>query len=292
MSWDAIFKIIISEAFEHYRLSSVAIVTEYGVEIIRSRIDILVEGIKCAETLPDGSWLKFLCEHGGYLNIIEVKAPSVKVDYETIKQVLMYKIALSMKKKIEFSEVSVFIIAPKISENLEKKLREKLDDKMRIHGGEGLYETKNAKALKIYIIAYDELDPEILGNETLCLLSTKENISKRAARRIIETFKPDNIIYSPALIYRPEVAEMTETEVIPKERLAKAVEVIGIEKLADALGPERLAKAVEVIGIEKLVLSIGLEKTFRALSEILKRLPPEKRKELLRILTDTVLNEK
>ena len=292
MSWDAIFKIIISEAFEHYRLSSVAIMTEYGVEIVRSRIDILVEGVKCAEVLPDGSWLKFLCECASYLNIIEVKAPSVKVNYETIKQVLAYKVALSMKKKIDFSDISVFIIAPNISENLDKKLREKLDDKMRLHGKKGLYETKNAKALKIFIIAYNELDPEIPGNETLCLFSTKENISKRAARRIIETFKPDNIIYSFALIYRPEVAKMTEAEVIPKERLAKAVEVIGIEKLADALGPERLAKAVEVIGIEKLVLSIGLEKTFRALSEVLKRLPPEKREELLRILTDTASNKK
>ncbi len=236
-----IFKEVFSEIFEFDSITA-----ECGIQIAERRVDLIIKNLRKLKIYVEKeSWLRYVYDNRNSWIIIEFKGPYETISFDVILTTIYYKLLLAISEKIWFHAISAFVIGPRLAKNVRQILAEKTHNYLRILGNKAFYEIINDKTLEIHVITYDELDPNIPGNESLCMFSSKEKICSVAIKRILETYDSRSILYSFALFYKPDIVRIKMKEPIPKENIAKAVEVIGLDRLAEALGPKEVGPCFE-----------------------------------------------
>ena len=292
LAYDKPLKAIFLELLENYFDFS-KVDTEYGVLLKEVRIDILIENLKPKKDFPKNSWIGFIVANRRRFIVIEAKSIGSKANLKAIRKLFLYKAILAEKFDCSYKEIMPVLIVSRVPSVLERRLKENIDRNLTIIGKEGLYKISGSEALEILVIAVDELNPKVEYNEILMIFSSIDELSKKAAIEILRRYPSSTFLYAFAIIYRPEVSQMAKTELIPPERLAlaisvigvdklvEAIEVIGIDKLARALGPERTVKMIEEVGIDKLAKALGPERTVKIVLDLVKTLPKDLRRKLL-----------
>jgi len=291
MRWNIILKELIKEAIEHFAKAEIRM--ETGLQIVEKRLDIQIINFKeCKAVLPENSWIEFLWRHRSRFMILELKTPTTIINSAMVRQIMDYKLILAIAKKIKYTIPEAFLIAGRIPKSLAKRLRKDIFNNLGIESRGPFYTITGNEILRVHMISIEELDPEVPGNEVLCLLAKDEVKSFIAAKRIIERYKADTFIYAFTVVYKPEVSGMAKTELIKKDTLRQAIEAIGVEKTIDAIG---LRRVIEAIGVEKTIDAIGIDRLVKALNPkdatelfkaLLKVLPRETLRELLKDLEE------
>ena len=293
LAYDRTLKAIISEFLEN-NFDFSKIDTEYGVLFKEIRIDIFIENLTPKRDFPKDSWIGFIVENRRRYIIIELKYVGSKANFRMSRRLFLYKTILAEKFDCDYSDIMPVLIVSGISRLLDRDLKARIDEKLSLSGGRGLYRVVGSRAFEMLIIAVDELDISVAYNEVLMLFSSRDDLSVMAAMEILRRYSVDTFLYAFAIIYRPEVSRMAKTELVSPEKLAlaihaigldkfvSAVDAIGIDKLAEALGPEKMAKMIEEVGIDKLAEALGPEKMAKIVIDLIKALPKDVREKLLR----------
>ena len=258
-SYDKALKSIISEVFEQH-LDAKLVTIEFGIMLKEFSIDVFVIKAKPKKKIPENSWIGFIINNAKDFLIIEAKHVGSRLSRSGIIQVLAYKFILSKEKNYPLDRITPVLIVSKLPRDANKLVRSVISPEVSIVGKGGLYKIVGVRALEMLVIAVDELSLDVEYNETLVLFSSSFDRSLEAAGRILARYSPDTFIYAFTLIYRPEVVSMAKVELVSPSKLRLAINAIGIEKLAEALGPEELAKII---------------------TKLLKQLPKEKVKEII-----------
>ena len=258
-------------------------------------LSILIEDAKILENISDESWIYIIrkcAQENANIVLIEVKTERITGIH--IYQIYKYKMSLILSEEKSHREICAVLIGPEIGE--EENIRRTLALKtgLQIHiTKEKFFYIIQLNSVQIYAIPFESLNPKILDNALLLLFSKEKNKAIKAAKELLTKIPRTSILYTLTLFIVPGI-KMPERE-IPPENIAKAVDLIGIERFAKAIGPERLAKMLDFVDTKQFVRMLGPEKFARLLAsisereliEILRRLPEEKKKLIAKIVANS-----
>jgi len=259
-------------------------------------LSILIEDAKILENISDESWIYIIrkcAQENANIVLIEVKTERITGIH--IYQIYKYKMSLILSEEKSHREICAVLIGPEIGE--EENIRRTLALKtgLQIHiTKEKFFYIIQLNSVQIYAIPFESLNPKILDNALLLLFSKEKNKAIKAAKELLTKIPRTSILYTLTLFIVPGI-KMPERE-IPPENIAKAVDLIGIERFAKAIGPERLAKAIDSIGIERFAKAIGPERLAKMLDfvdtkQFVRMLGPEKFARLLASISERELIE-
>jgi len=315
---------IFTEMLKHYlRMQGLKFVKlEEEIRIFmrgKPDLSILIEDAKILENISDESWMyiiKKCAQENASIVLIEVKTERTTGIH--IYQLYRYKMSLILSEEKSHREICAVLIGPEIGE--EENIRRTLALKtgLQIHiTKEKFFYIIQLNSVQIYAIPFESLNPKILDNALLLLFSKKRNKAIKAAKELLTKIPRTSILYTLTLFIVPGI-KVPEREIPPEniakavdvigiERFVKAIDIIGIERFAKAIGPERLAKAIDIIGIERFAKAIGPERlakmlkfidakqfakllalmSERELIEVLRHLPVEKKKLIAKIIANS-----
>ena len=272
LSIDVILKRIIKELIQMF-FQGAKVESEVGLEEVRRRVDILIVKPRRVN-IPRNSWLALLNILDADHIIIEAKHIGSTIERRIIRQVLEYRILLPIVKKLKFWKAFLILIVSRINDldTIIRWIEDIIGLDTTIHKiSNGLYLIKEPRPFSMAIVAIDELDCEVVGNDALCMLSLDKKVKERAIKRILQSYSKDSFIYNLALVYDIELhgwSILSEYKIeLPIRGIITLIEAVGVKNLAKALGPEKAINfAIEIINM----------------------LPEDKRKELIKRLIDAV----
>ena len=261
-------------------------------------LSVLVEDAEILRKISDESWMYVIrkcAQQNANIVLIEVKTERITGIH--IYQLYRYKMSLILSEEKSHREVCAILIGPELGkeENIKKTLALKTGLQIRI-GKEKFFHIIQLNSVQVYLIPFESLNPKILDNALLLLFSKKRNKAIKAAKELLTKIPRTSILYTLTLFIVPGI-KVPEREIPPEniakavdvigiERFVKAIDIIGIERFAKAIGPERLAKMLKFIDAKQFAKLLALMSE-RELIEVLRHLPVEKKKLIAKIIANS-----